>query len=72
MFVWFQDAIVWVVNPPDESLGFILADNGYDVWLANTRGTKYSHGHKSLHPNDIVLLLMRYTCILTLSKSVDI
>lgn len=57
MFVWFQDAIVWVVNPPDESLGFILADNGYDVWLANVRGTKYSRGHISLHPNDMVLLI---------------
>ncbi|KAG5128915.1 hypothetical protein JHK84_035312 [Glycine max] len=49
----FCDAIVWVVNPPDESLGFILADNGYDVWLANVRGTKYSRGHISLHPNDM-------------------
>ncbi|TKY66416.1 Triacylglycerol lipase 2 [Spatholobus suberectus] len=48
----FCDAIIWLVNCPDESLGFILADNGYDVWLANARGTKYSRGHKSLKPND--------------------
>ncbi|KAL2331049.1 hypothetical protein Fmac_018630 [Flemingia macrophylla] len=49
----FSDAITWLFNPPDESLGFILADNGYDVWLANTRGTKYSSGHTSLNPNDM-------------------
>ncbi|KAF7141234.1 hypothetical protein RHSIM_Rhsim06G0169100 [Rhododendron simsii] len=46
------DATTWLVNTPDQSLGFILADNGYDVWLANTRGTKYSSGHTSLSPSD--------------------
>ncbi|TKY47924.1 Triacylglycerol lipase 2 [Spatholobus suberectus] len=49
----FSDAITWLVNCPNESLGFILADNGYDVWLANTRGTKYSRGHRSFNPNDM-------------------
>ncbi|WVZ20172.1 hypothetical protein V8G54_007494 [Vigna mungo] len=48
----FSDASTWLVNSPDESFGFILADNGYDVWLANVRGTKYSNGHKSLDTND--------------------
>ncbi|KAM6546529.1 hypothetical protein CsatB_027265 [Cannabis sativa] len=48
----FSDGVTWVRNSPEESLGFILADNGYDVWLANSRGTVYSRGHQSLTPND--------------------
>ncbi|KAG0470314.1 hypothetical protein HPP92_016478 [Vanilla planifolia] len=46
------DGVSWLLNSPEESLGYILAENGYDVWIANTRGTIYSRGHTSLSSND--------------------
>ncbi|KAJ9170007.1 hypothetical protein P3X46_018144 [Hevea brasiliensis] len=47
-----MDGAVWVMLPPGQSLAFLLADNGFDVWLANARGTESSSGHTSLRPND--------------------
>lgn len=35
----------WFLNPSDQSLGFMLADAGYDVWIGNFRTTSFCHGH---------------------------
>ncbi|XP_008802257.2 triacylglycerol lipase 2 [Phoenix dactylifera] len=47
-----MDGVTWVLNSPEESLAYILADNGFDVWIANTRGTKWSRRHVSLTPSN--------------------
>ncbi|KAJ4972828.1 hypothetical protein NE237_006002 [Protea cynaroides] len=44
----FMDGVTWLLNSPQQSLPFILADTGFDVWIANTRGTRFSRQHVSL------------------------
>lgn len=50
-----QGGDAWFLDSPEESLGFVLADHGFDVWVGNVRGTRWSHGHISLSENDKVL-----------------
>ncbi|KAJ3214633.1 cholesterol esterase [Clydaea vesicula] len=43
---------VWVCRTDiHANLPFLLADLGYDVWLGNTRGNKYSSKHKKFKPS---------------------
>ncbi|KAH6929211.1 hypothetical protein HPB50_024427 [Hyalomma asiaticum] len=42
------DSASLVLDFPEQSLGFVLADNGYDVWLGNTRGNTFGRRHETL------------------------
>jgi len=39
------DMMFWIVNHAEVSPAFVLAREGFDVWLINNRGTRHSSNH---------------------------
>jgi pimeloyl-ACP methyl ester carboxylesterase len=47
-----DSSYTWINNFADESLGYILADKGFDIWFGNNRGNRYGRQHTTKNPDD--------------------
>ncbi|GMR54832.1 hypothetical protein PMAYCL1PPCAC_25027, partial [Pristionchus mayeri] len=72
------DSTQYIINPPESSPAFILADAGFDVFLLNHRGGTYSKRHLRLKPWDNKFWqftmdeLSMYDCPAAIDKAMEI
>jgi hypothetical protein len=42
----------FIANNENKALAFVLANRGFDVWVGNSRGNKYSREHYKFDRRD--------------------
>jgi len=47
----FGSSDIWIMTEPQNSIPFVMAQAGYDVWFGNNRGNKYSRHNSHIDPN---------------------
>ncbi|CAD7078751.1 unnamed protein product [Hermetia illucens] len=49
---FLDSSATFVLMGPDKGLAYILSQQGYDVWLGNSRGNRYSRKHVNISADD--------------------
>ncbi|XP_065225626.1 lipase 1-like [Planococcus citri] len=47
---YIDSSASWIAQGPGQALPYLLADQGYDVWMINTRGNTFSQSHANYTP----------------------